>query len=57
MILEAVQAANAGLESPEPVAPPRILLTGSYVEGVIHLAAEIADALPTPTAAAYATGT
>ena len=45
VICEAIAAANAGLDLPDPVAPPRILLTGSYVEGVIHLAAEIADAL------------
>ena len=44
-ILAAIRAANAGLESTEPVEPPRILRTGSYVEGVIHLAAELADAL------------
>ncbi len=44
-IWEAIQAANADHEMPEPVTPPRILLAGSYVEGVIYLAAEMAEGL------------
>jgi serine/threonine protein kinase len=45
MILEAVQAANNGVELGELHRPERVLRSGSYVEGAIYLAARLADAL------------
>ena len=44
-ILEAVRAANQGADLPELPPPDRILLRGSFVEGAIHLAVQLAEAL------------
>ena len=44
-ILHAVRAANEGLDLPGLPLPDRILRNGSYVEGVIHLGAQLAEAL------------
>ena len=44
-ILDAVAAVNCDLDSRESPSPARILRQGSYVDGVIHLAAQLADAL------------
>ena len=44
-ILAAIHAVNRGTEPPASAAPDRILRTGSFVEGVVLLAAELADAL------------
>jgi serine/threonine protein kinase/Flp pilus assembly protein TadD len=42
-ILEIVRAANGDME--QPSSPARVLRRGSYVDGVIHLARQMADAL------------
>jgi serine/threonine protein kinase/Tfp pilus assembly protein PilF len=44
-ILDAVQAANQGADPPESPPPDRILRNGSYVEGVVHLGVQLAEAL------------
>ena len=44
-ILDAVGAANQGRRVPESPPPAAIFRGGSYVEGVIHLAAQLAEAL------------
>ena len=44
-ILDAVAAVNYDLDSRESPSPARILRRGSYVDGAIHLAAQLADAL------------
>ena len=44
-ILDAVRAANQGADLPESPPPDRILRGGSYVEGVIHLGVQLAEAL------------
>ena len=44
-ILDAVRAANEGADAPESPPPDRLFHSGSYVEGVIHLAAQLAEAL------------
>jgi serine/threonine protein kinase len=45
IILDAVAAANDGSGLSEPSQPDAILRKGSYVNGVIHLAAQLAEAL------------
>jgi eukaryotic-like serine/threonine-protein kinase len=45
IILEAVGAVNRNTELLNVPPPDRVLRTGSYVDGVIHLAAQLADAL------------
>ena len=44
-ILDAIVTANEDLNSPELPPPAPILRKGSYVNGVIHLASQLADAL------------
>ena len=44
-ILDAVRAANQGADAPDSPPPDRILGSGSYVEAVIHLAVQLAEAL------------
>ncbi len=44
-ILDAVAAANKDFDSQESPPPVAILRRGSYVDGVVHLAAQLADAL------------
>lgn len=44
-ILDAVAAVNDGFESQESLSPALVLRQGSYVNGVIHLAAQLADGL------------
>ena len=44
-ILDAVRAANQGADLPESPPPDRIFRSGSYVEGVIHLGVQLAEAL------------
>jgi serine/threonine protein kinase/TPR repeat protein len=44
-ILNAVQAVNQGMDFLESPAPDRCLRSGSYVDGVIHLGIQLADAL------------
>lgn len=44
-ILDAVRRANAGLKTDPAASPSRILRRGSYEEGVIELAAQIAEGL------------
>jgi eukaryotic-like serine/threonine-protein kinase len=44
-ILDGIQTANAGADLPESPLPDRILRHGTYMEGVIHLAMQLAGAL------------
>lgn len=44
-ILDAVRSANDDIESSEALTPDRILQTGTYVEGVVHLGVQLAEAL------------
>jgi len=44
-ILDAVRAANQGADPPESPPPDLVFRGGSYVEGVIHLGAQLAEAL------------
>jgi eukaryotic-like serine/threonine-protein kinase len=45
MILDAIRSANEGIDLSESPRPERLLRSGSYVDGVIYLAARLADAL------------
>jgi eukaryotic-like serine/threonine-protein kinase len=45
MILDAVASADDDADSSEPSRPDAILSKGSYVDGVVHLAVQLADAL------------
>jgi len=45
VILGAIRSANQGSELSELRRPERVLRSGSYVDGVIYLAAQLADAL------------
>ena len=45
-ILAAIQTANEGPDFPDSTQPPdRLLRNGSYIEGVVHLGAQLAEAL------------
>ncbi len=44
-ILDAVRAANQGADAPPSPPPDRVFRGGSYVEGVIYLAVQLAEAL------------
>ncbi len=44
-ILDAVQTANQGAEAPQSPPPDRVFRGGSYVDGVVHLAVQLAEAL------------
>jgi Flp pilus assembly protein TadD len=44
-ILDAIRSANAGMDTSDLRRPERILRSGSYVDGVIYLAARLAGAL------------
>src|SRR5262249_5326540 len=44
-MLAAIHDKGAQYEAPSSLKPPRILARGSYVDGVVHLGAQLADAL------------
>jgi eukaryotic-like serine/threonine-protein kinase len=45
LVLDAILAANDGSEPLEPISPDGLLRSGSYLDGVLHLAVQLADAL------------